>query len=743
MTLLNLRKLTFASAFLACGTASAVASDLMVVFDGSGSMWGQIQGKTKIEIARETLSGVLGEVPLDANIGMIAYGHREKGQCSDIETVVPTGPASQTVPQMVGAANRLKPKGKTPLADAVRIAAEELKFTENAATVVLVTDGIETCNADPCALANELESLGIDFTTHVIGFGLSEDEGSQVQCLAENTGGMYLSAKNAEELSDALRLTVQAEPIAPSEDDFLPMERDVRFIFRDTPDGEQIGIRQLSGVVEKADGGAIADGAFEFRYPEAHGNSAVATLEPGSYVGLFQRDGGTSGGYTVRYAFEVPEGDGEHVIEAALSAALTLNVFINPDLPYAKGDPFPTAIGGSRRRVNFEIFEVHDQAVSEEPVASANMDQLTVVLSPGTYLVRGNLDNTTSAERLVEVEGGRTTEFDFSFDATRVYLDARQADGTPVKRQTAYWYAGPPGDVKSWVKGSGVSKGELTPFYVPTGTWGVSVGGEGYGDRRSRLMIDVPGDYADIRLEVGEGERLDADEKGYLDSPAYTGCLEQLKVKYTGCLVQRADLGSRGEGQEPSSPIEPSEDAATDDLSDNETTFELQKAETGNPTTLAGVFAMYGPGSPLEEIIDDPMHVQSCQRNPVVIYPDGKVFVKRFVDPKGPEENPFKPKAAGTCQVNNGRYDCSIAERGKPVERMVFQPRSMGNGHFEICKSGQSECDVFASCFFPGGKMNATQIMPNGRPLGDLMIERADGQAPGFSYGEDNQVILP
>ena len=85
--------------------------------------------------------------------------------------------------------------GKTPLSAAVKQAAEALRYTEDKATVVLITDGLETCNADPCALGKELEQSGVDFTAHVVGFGLTADEGRQVACLAENTGGKYVAGR--------------------------------------------------------------------------------------------------------------------------------------------------------------------------------------------------------------------------------------------------------------------------------------------------------------------------------------------------------------------------------------------------------------------------------------------------------------------------------------------------------------------------------------------------------------------
>lgn len=195
-------------------TASAQAADrAIIVLDASGSMWGQIDGKPKLEIARETLKTVLQTIPQDLELGLMAYGHREKGSCEDIELVVP--PASGTAGTIAGAADTMKFLGKTPLSAAVKKAAEDLKYTEDKATVILITDGLETCNADPCAVGNELEQSGVDFTAHVVGFGLTAEEGRQVACLAENTGGKYIQASDAGQLKDALVATVVNEQPAP------------------------------------------------------------------------------------------------------------------------------------------------------------------------------------------------------------------------------------------------------------------------------------------------------------------------------------------------------------------------------------------------------------------------------------------------------------------------------------------------------------------------------------------------
>jgi len=207
----------------------------IIVLDASGSMWGQIDGRAKLEIAREALGSVLAGMPSETELGLMAYGHREKGSCEDIELVVP--PAPGTAQAITDAANAMKFLGKTPLTEAVRRAASELKSTEEKATVILITDGIETCEADPCALGAELEASGVDFTAHVVGFGLTAEEGATVACLAQNTGGKYIEAKDAGSLVEALKTTVavaepEPEPVPDPEPTPMALEKNFDPIFQ-------------------------------------------------------------------------------------------------------------------------------------------------------------------------------------------------------------------------------------------------------------------------------------------------------------------------------------------------------------------------------------------------------------------------------------------------------------------------------------------------------------------------------
>ncbi|MCP4897081.1 MAG: VWA domain-containing protein, partial [bacterium] len=127
---------------------SAEPTTIVLVLDASGSMWGQIDGVAKIQIAKQTLLTIITDLPDDAEVGLILYGHRKKGDCDDVELVASIGRIDKAgLKQKVQAIN---PKGKTPITRSIQEAGEALRTIEGAATVVLVSDGEETCDADPC-----------------------------------------------------------------------------------------------------------------------------------------------------------------------------------------------------------------------------------------------------------------------------------------------------------------------------------------------------------------------------------------------------------------------------------------------------------------------------------------------------------------------------------------------------------------------------------------------------------------
>lgn len=202
--------LLISAAFLSISPLKA-QEKTMLILDGSGSMWGQIDGRAKITIAQDTIGAILPDLSQNRDLGLMVYGHREKGQCKDIEILIE--PGAGNADQIADAVSKIKPKGKTPMTDAITQAAEAMRHEEDKASVILISDGIETCAPDPCAAARALNESGVDFTAHVIGFDIDDPKADQqLACIAQETGGQYLKAEDAKSLTDAMSKVAAVEP---------------------------------------------------------------------------------------------------------------------------------------------------------------------------------------------------------------------------------------------------------------------------------------------------------------------------------------------------------------------------------------------------------------------------------------------------------------------------------------------------------------------------------------------------
>lgn len=207
-----------AGLWLALGPLSAAADqsrcldDAMLVLDASGSMAGTDLNAQRPHIAkvREALGAVLPQVAPQRALGLMVYGPGAHAKCHNIELRLPPGPNSADV--LMGEVNAVVPAGQTPLTESVRLAAEALGFRDKPAVVVLLTDGEETCGGDPCRLARQLRAEAAALTIHVVAFKVSgstwlaPEEGSA--CMAAETGGLSITARDKAELIEALKKTL-------------------------------------------------------------------------------------------------------------------------------------------------------------------------------------------------------------------------------------------------------------------------------------------------------------------------------------------------------------------------------------------------------------------------------------------------------------------------------------------------------------------------------------------------------
>jgi Ca-activated chloride channel family protein len=190
--------------------------DAMIVFDASGSMAGNmVQGLfsaiTRIDEVRKALAQVLPGVAKFRKIGLITYGPGPYAQCNVKLDFAPTPNAAERIMSVV---NALNPAGKTPLVEGVTQAAKVLEHRSEKGVVVLLTDGEETCGGAPCELGKLLRANSRQLTVHVIGFQMKAFSWTgyqsvvDVKCLAEETGGLYITAENRQDLIEAFEKTL-------------------------------------------------------------------------------------------------------------------------------------------------------------------------------------------------------------------------------------------------------------------------------------------------------------------------------------------------------------------------------------------------------------------------------------------------------------------------------------------------------------------------------------------------------
>ncbi|WP_162416827.1 vWA domain-containing protein [Cyclobacterium roseum] len=177
-------------------------SPIVFIYDASGSMWGQIDGRTKMEIAAEVLTNSINGLPDNQQIGLVAYGHRNKGDCRDVEFLVDV--SEGTKPEFISELHAIKPLGMTPLAYAAALVIDRLSKSEAKATIILVTDGIESCDGNICEVVRKAKKEGIDFRLHIIGFGLVDEDTEPLKCAAMAGEGRYFPAKDALDLGAVL-----------------------------------------------------------------------------------------------------------------------------------------------------------------------------------------------------------------------------------------------------------------------------------------------------------------------------------------------------------------------------------------------------------------------------------------------------------------------------------------------------------------------------------------------------------
>lgn len=422
---MNFRHAIFASAWAASAgflSAPALAQEdptieegaapkVLVVHDWSNSMWGAFaDGTRKYEAGVTALSKALDDGFGGRDVGYRAYGHRQSGDCRDSELVTEFGALDTVRPAIVETLGKVRPTGKTPITYSLQ---EGLKdFNGGPGDILLISDGIETCDADPCELMREWKASNVNIRVHVVGVGLDDMERTAMACIAEESGGIYLDADSSDGFSEALGEVAESIETA-SEPEQVEQAGSHAIVIRAV---------DANGREYRARGDILLDGEkISTANSKGYGRNVIEG--PGEYelvVGPLLRDGSI---YRPVRQMVTVESAGETRVEVLVEAPARVTAkFIE------EGEPHP----GSNVTAWQDGEEVFTFRAKDEALAG-----------PGEYEFRAepNSDNKLSIrETLIE---DTDTELLFELNKTvRFMILYRLPNGETIKRNGELWQDG-------------------------------------------------------------------------------------------------------------------------------------------------------------------------------------------------------------------------------------------------------------------------------------------------------------
>lgn len=237
--------------------AQAPKTRILFVLDASGSMYARMDKDSRINVAKKLLTRMVDSLKnvQEVEIALRVYGHmspKEKRNCEDTRLEVPFSRNNHD--DVIYEIKEIKPKGTTLIAYSLQQAAYDFPSQPGVRNIViLITDGIEECNGDPCAVSQALQSQGVILKPFIIGVGLDVEFRNAFDCV-----GRYYEANTEEAFQEVLGVVItQALNNTTTQVNLLdkygkPLETDVNMTFyehrRHTTEGNYIQTINNRGV---------------------------------------------------------------------------------------------------------------------------------------------------------------------------------------------------------------------------------------------------------------------------------------------------------------------------------------------------------------------------------------------------------------------------------------------------------------------------------------------------------------
>jgi Ca-activated chloride channel family protein len=479
------------AALAAHPAAAEPAQPVLIIVDGSGSMWGKMEGDATAKIygVRDLLRERLLAAPSQSRIGLGSFGHRRKGDCGDVELITPieAGGAEGAITAL----DQLNPKGKGPLTAAIREGAKAIGAGAGG-HIILVHDNADNCSQDVCAAASDIVKSNPGLRVHVVSLGLPKPERERMQCLAATTKGLQFDATSQTDIASALTSIFEAAGLdAVAAASAAPAPAATPAVAAKGPPGLRLS-------ASLSENGSPVDTAIDWRILKAGAPAETAplverksreineTVEPGRYSvsithGLIQRT------FDVEVANDGPTVkrlalDGGHIEVAATASR--------------QGDQLSAPV--------MTIFTAAADGVTPGTVLWLGREATTDLVVPsGKYIVEV-ADGLARTRQTVDIPSGASARTNLVLDTGRLELTATAFAGGPSLDRVLYLVFADDPAAPQGRREVARSTAPVAVFTLQAGTYYVTAR-HGAGEHREQVAISS-GDIVKRALVLDVGK---------------------------------------------------------------------------------------------------------------------------------------------------------------------------------------------------------------------------------------------
>lgn len=407
------------------GTATLAETEpvrrAVVVLDSSASMLLPIDGFKKYYLLRKNMQSVMAQPLTEAEIGLVAYGHRRRAACDDVELLRQPEPFDPG--RFLRTAFSVRPKGASPVSEALKVAASAFGSTPGGGGKILLMAGAaDSCQQDPCAMAADLVAANPQLSIDVLGIGITEVDSKQLSCIASAGHGRMVLATSMDDMEAALREAfagLTAPPLPALVPGKLPASAQSSglHLSAQLADGGPAWTQAVAWSVRKAqEGGQPGPVVFEAQSP-----TAVADLPPGVY------DVEASAGLVRLHQSAEIKADASTDLAVILNAG-NLRLTASANKPEDKLDD-----------ISYTVSRVSDAAgTPAETVTLLRGLPLPLLLPAGQYRIVGERGS-LRVERTVSLAAGKDAVADFAMATGVLQIDAPLPASGPGAVNTTYF----------------------------------------------------------------------------------------------------------------------------------------------------------------------------------------------------------------------------------------------------------------------------------------------------------------